>query len=318
MNKIRIILVATLFCTLSLLNTSSLYAQQISLSRLAVISDVHLMASALLKNKGKAFDDYISNDRKMLVESTELMDSVTRRLLAYQPQVVFLTGDLTKDGERISHELLVDRYLKPLKAQGIRVFIVPGNHDVNNPHAKIYDGDNTKRTTTITAYDFTHIYNDYGYGEALAKDAYSLSYVAQIDAKTRLIAVDACRYADNDFDNDVCVTAGRIKPQTMDFIKTETDKAHKLGMEVIMMMHHGIVSHFGWQDKIMEEYLVDNWKKDARKLAKMGIKVCFTGHFHAQDISERYGLTDIETGSTVSYPHSYFLQTQELQTTIIV
>lgn len=307
MNKIRIILVATLFCTSSLLNTSSLYAQQISLSRLAVISDVHLMAPALLKNKGKAFDDYISNDRKMLVESTELMDSVTRRLLAYQPQVVFLTGDLTKDGERISHELLVDRYLKPLKAQGIRVFVVPGNHDVNNPHAKIYDGDNTKRTTTITAYDFTHIYNDYGYGEALAKDAYSLSYVAQIDAKTRLIAVDACRYADNDFDNDVCVTAGRIKPQTMDFIKTETDKAHKLGMEVIMMMHHGIVSHFGWQDKIMEEYLVDNWKKDARKLAKMGIKVCFTGHFHAQDISERYGLTDIETGSTVSYPHSYRL-----------
>lgn len=94
MNKIRIILVATLFCTLSLLNTSSLYAQQISLSRLAVISDVHLMAPALLKNKGKAFDDYISNDRKMLVESTELMDSVTRRLLAYQPQVVFFNRRL--------------------------------------------------------------------------------------------------------------------------------------------------------------------------------------------------------------------------------
>ena len=159
MNKIRIILVATLLGTSSLLNTSSLCAQQNSLSRLAVVSDVHFMAPALLKNKGKAFDDYISNDRKMLVESTELMDSVTKRLLAYQPQVVFLTGDLTKDGERISHELLVDRYLKPLKAQGIRVFVVPGNHDVNNPHAKIYDGDNTKRTTTITAYDFTHISN---------------------------------------------------------------------------------------------------------------------------------------------------------------
>ena len=289
----------------ALLCTSALYAQQMPLKRLAVISDVHLMAPSLLQKEGKAFDNYIANDRKMLVESFELLDSVSKHLIAYQPQIIFITGDLTKDGERISHQLLVDRYLKPLKAQGIRIYVVPGNHDVNNPHAKVYNGDNAQRTTTVSAKDFTHIYNDYGYGEALATDPNSLSYVVQLDDKTRLIAVDACRYEDNDFDKDVCVTAGRIKPQTMDFIKSEADKAHKLGMNVIMMMHHGIVSHFKWQDKIMKEYLVNNWKKEAKRIAKMGIKVCFTGHFHAQDISYKYGLTDIETGSTVSYPHPY-------------
>lgn len=291
----------------ALLCTSALYAQQMPLKRLAVISDVHLMAPSLLQNEGKAFDNYIANDRKMLVESSELLDSVSKHLIAYQPQIIFITGDLTKDGERISHQLLVDRYLKPLKAQGIRIYVVPGNHDVNNPHAKVYNGDNAQRTTTVSAKDFTHIYNDYGYGEALATDPNSLSYVVQLDDKTRLIAVDACRYEDNNFDKDICVTAGRIKPQTMDFIQAEAQKAHKLGMNVIMMMHHGIVSHFKWQDKIMKEYLVNNWKKDAKRLAQMGIKVCFTGHFHAQDISNKYGLTDIETGSTVSYPHPYRL-----------
>ena len=291
----------------ALLCTSALYAQQMPLKRLAVISDVHLMAPSLLQKEGKAFDNYIANDRKMLVESSELLDSVSKHLIAYQPQIIFITGDLTKDGERISHQLLVDRYLKPLKAQGIRIYVVPGNHDVNNPHAKIYNGDNAQRTTTVSAKDFTHIYNDYGYGEALAADPNSLSYVVQLDDKTRLIAVDACRYEDNNFDKDICVTAGRIKPQTMDFIQAEAQKAHKLGMNVIMMMHHGIVSHFKWQDKIMKEYLVNNWKKDAKRLAQMGIKVCFTGHFHAQDISNKYGLTDIETGSTVSYPHPYRL-----------
>ena len=290
-----------------LLCTSALYAQQMPLKRLAVISDVHLMAPSLLQKEGKAFDNYIANDRKMLVESSELLDSVSKHLIAYQPQIIFITGDLTKDGERISHQLLVDRYLKPLKAQGIRIYVVPGNHDVNNPHAKVYNGDNAQRTTTVSAKDFTHIYNDYGYGEALATDPNSLSYVVQLDDKTRLIAVDACRYEDNNFDKDICVTAGRIKPQTMDFIQAEAQKAHKLGMNVIMMMHHGIVSHFKWQDKIMKEYLVNNWKKDAKRLAQMGIKVCFTGHFHAQDISNKYGLTDIETGSTVSYPHPYRL-----------
>lgn len=291
----------------ALLCTSALYAQQMPLKRLAVISDVHLMAPSLLQKEGKAFDNYIANDRKMLVESSELLDSVSKHLIAYQPQIIFITGDLTKDGERISHLLLVDRYLKPLKAQGIRIYVVPGNHDVNNPHAKVYNGDNAQRTTTVSAKDFTHIYNDYGYGEALATDPNSLSYVVQLDDKTRLIAVDACRYEDNNFDKDICVTAGRIKPQTMDFIQAEAQKAHKLGMNVIMMMHHGIVSHFKWQDKIMKEYLVNNWKKDAKRLAQMGIKVCFTGHFHAQDISERYGITDVETGSTVSYPHPYRL-----------
>lgn len=291
----------------ALLCTSALYAQQMPLKRLAVISDVHLMAPSLLQKEGKAFDNYIANDRKMLVESSELLDSVSKHLIAYQPQIIFITGDLTKDGERISHQLLVDRYLKPLKAQGIRIYVVPGNHDVNNPHAKVYNGDNAQRTTTVSAKDFTHIYNDYGYGEALATDPNSLSYVVQLDDKTRLIAVDACRYEDNNFDKDICVTAGRIKPQTMDFIQAEAQKAHKLGMNVIMMMHHGIVSHFKWQDKIMKEYLVNNWKKDAKRLAQMGIKVCFTGHFHAQDISNKYGLTDIETGSTVSYPHPYRL-----------
>lgn len=291
----------------ALLCTSALYAQQMPLKRLAVISDVHLMAPSLLQKEGKAFDNYIANDRKMLVESSELLDSVSKHLIAYQPQIIFITGDLTKDGERISHQLLVDRYLKPLKAQGIRIYVVPGNHDVNNPHAKVYNGDNAQRTTTVSAKDFTHIYNDYGYGEALATDPNSLSYVVQLDDKTRLIAVDACRYEDNNFDKDICVTAGRIKPQTMDFIQAEAQKAHKLGMNVIMMMHHGIVSHFKWQDKIMKEYLVNNWKKDAKRLAQMGIKVCFTGHFHTQDISNKYGLTDIETGSTVSYPHPYRL-----------
>ncbi len=274
---------------------------------MAIMSDVHLMAPQLLVREGKAIDDYIANDRKMLVQSPELLDSAVKHVVEYRPQVVLVTGDLTKDGERVSHELLVNRYLKPLEEQGTRVFVIPGNHDVNNPHAKVYDGDATKRTATISAEDFAHIYKEYGYGEAIARDAHSLSYVVQLDPKIRLIAVDACEYEENDFDKDICVTAGRIKPETMDFIARQAEEAHRQGMDVVMMMHHGIVSHFNWQDKVMKEYLVDNWRKQAQKIAKMGIKVCFTGHFHSQDVSEKYGLTDMETGSTVSYPHPYRL-----------
>lgn len=291
----------------SFLCSAATVAQTQSLHRMAIMSDVHLMAPQLLVREGKAIDDYIANDRKMLVQSPELLDSAVKHVVEYRPQVVLVTGDLTKDGERVSHELLVNRYLKPLEEQGTRVFVIPGNHDVNNPHAKVYDGDATKRTATISAEDFALIYKEYGYGEAIARDAHSLSYVVQLDPKIRLIAVDACEYEENDFDKDICVTAGRIKPETMDFIARQAEEAHRQGMDVVMMMHHGIVSHFNWQDKVMKEYLVDNWRKQAKKIAKMGIKVCFTGHFHSQDVSEKYGLTDMETGSTVSYPHPYRL-----------
>ena len=301
MNKFRYILLASI-----LLGTTA-FAQDEPLCRMAIMSDVHLMSPQLLVHEGKAFDEYIANDRKMLDQSPELLDTVTQHVESFHPQVVLVTGDLTKDGEKVSHELLVKRYLKPMEAQGIRVFVIPGNHDVNNPHAKAYDGDEAKRTASISATDFANIYKEYGYGEAIARDDHSLSYVVQLDAKTRLIAVDACEYENNDFDKDLCVTAGRIKPETMDFIKRQADEAHHKDMDVMMMMHHGIVSHFNWQDKVMGEYLVDHWRKQAKQIAKTGIKVCFTGHFHSQDVSQKYGLTDMETGSTVSYPHPYRL-----------
>lgn len=32
----------------------------------------------------------------------------------------------------------------------IQVYVVPGNHDINNPDAKTFDGDTTTPTATIT------------------------------------------------------------------------------------------------------------------------------------------------------------------------
>ena len=79
MNRLKIVLITTV------LDTSILYAQQTQLKRMTVVSDVHLMTPSLLRHKGTAFDSYIVNDRKMLVESTELLDSVSNSLANCQP-----------------------------------------------------------------------------------------------------------------------------------------------------------------------------------------------------------------------------------------
>ena len=79
MNRLKIVLITTV------LDTSIHYAKQTQLKRITVVSDVHLMAPSLLRHKGSAFDSYIANDRKMLVESTELLDSVSNSLANCQP-----------------------------------------------------------------------------------------------------------------------------------------------------------------------------------------------------------------------------------------
>ncbi|MBM6993383.1 MAG: metallophosphoesterase [Prevotella sp.] len=295
-----------IYCLCSL---TSLHAQQTQVSKLAILSDVHVMAPELLPQPGKAFDKYINADRKMLAESVELLDSAVAEVLRSGAQVVLMPGDLTKDGEYVSHRLLREHCLKTLEKQGIRVFVIPGNHDINNPHASVYQGDTAIRTRSVSPAEFAEIYHNFGYGEAIARDDHSLSYVVQLDPHTRLLALDACRYEDNDFGKNTCVTGGRLKKTTMEFIRQQMEDAKRHNCKVLTMMHHGLVAHWSLQPKIMGDYLIDDWKRNARKLARLGIRFVFTGHFHAQDIATlkagKHLISDIETGSTVSYPHAF-------------
>lgn len=112
--------------------------------KIAIISDLHVMAPELLVNEGTAFEQYLNRDRKMLRESLEILDSLVGDILELKPNLVLVTGDLTKDGERVSHQLVAGR-LQRLVDAGIQVLVVPGNHDINNPDARIYDGDTATR-----------------------------------------------------------------------------------------------------------------------------------------------------------------------------
>ena len=289
-----------IFLLATILLTISAQAQSV---RICVISDTHLMAPSLLKHDGKAFQDYLESDRKLLKESAELMDSAMARIIAAKPQALLITGDLTKDGELASHKLLAEHYLKPLRGRGIKIFIVPGNHDINNPHAAIYNGEKSVRTATVSAQQFAQIYTDCGFNTALARDTASLTYVAQLTPSIRLIAIDCCKYEENDFAANTCVTSGRIKAATLQFIAQQVADARQHGCKVLAMMHHGIAPHFRMQDLVLSEYLVDDFDRLARKFSEMGIRVVFTGHFHSQDIAREGNLVDVETGSIVSYPH---------------
>lgn len=296
MNYFKIILSLLLF---------AISAQAGNNLKIVILSDTHLMEPSLLRQEGKAYDDYVAHDRKMLTLSGDLMEQATQDILRLRPNCLLIAGDLTKDGETVSHLYLRDKFLKRIRQAGIEVYVIPGNHDVNNPHAVIFDGDSTTRVPSPNAKEFADIYHDYGYGNTLARDSHSLSYVTRLDENTRLLCLDACEYEENDFDKNTCETGGRLKPETMAFVKEQVADARKSGKRLLAMMHHGVVEHWKWQGKAMREYLVEDWKKVCRQFRKLGIEIVFTGHFHAQDIAKRGELYDIETGSLISYPSPY-------------
>ena len=293
-------------CILSFLLVAPSSVAQV---QIAVVSDVHVMNPSLLKQDGKAFTEYISQDRKMLRESASLLNAFTDSILHSSVKYLLIPGDLTKDGELVSHRYLIDNCLSRLKDAGITILVVPGNHDVNNPHAVEYQGDNKTRVATISRSDFAQIYNDYGYGQAIARDTASLSYVYQLTPRLRILALDATESDQNDFNKDICVTPGRLRPATLLFIKEQLANAKKQGITVIGMMHHGLLEHWQYQNKMIPGYVIDNNLPIASMMYNEGLRVMLTGHSHAQDITQYKGIYDVETGSLVSYPSPYRLIT---------
>jgi predicted phosphodiesterase len=216
------------------------------------------------------------------------------------PDIVLIPGDLTKDGEKVSHEAVAS-LLRLLENNGTKVFVIPGNHDVNNPEAVAYNGDNANPVPTIQARDFARIYGDFGYKNALCRDPNSLTYISQPYRGLWILGIDDCEYYNNTTTETV---AGIIKPETMIWILAKLSEAKQKNIMVLGMMHHGIMEHYAGQNQVDPGYVTENWETNSASLMNAGLKIMFTGHYHANDItlSSTNGnvLYDIETGSLVT------------------
>jgi DNA-binding beta-propeller fold protein YncE len=271
----------------------------------AVISDPHFY-DASLGVTGSAFEDYLAQDRKMIRESEAILASSVTTIKAKKPDFVIVSGDLTKDGELTSHQKFAG-YLARLEAAGIKVYVCPGNHDVNNPHAYSYSGDAKTPTATVSPAEFESIYANFGYGEAVYRDPASLSYIAEPVNGLWLFSIDSCKYEDN-LTTGHPETSGAIRPETLTWVLEKLAEARSSGKSVIAFMHHGVTEHYTGQSTAFADYVIDDWSDVSAKLAYAGLRLVFTGHYHANDITEttpgvgRPTLFDVETGSLVTYP----------------
>ena len=263
------------------------------------------MDPSLLIANGSAFQTYLAGDRKLLAESAAIDKSAIDAVVAQQPDILLVSGDLTKDGEYVSH-IAVSNLLARMAASGTKVFVIPGNHDVNNANALSFNGSITTPVPNVTPNQFSSIYAPFGYNQAIAKDPNSLAYVAEPAPGLWLLCMDSCQYSPGQDP-----TEGSFTPQRLSWITNELALARANGKVVIGMMHHGLMEHFPGQKTLFPEYVVDNYQTLAPLFASYGVKVVFTGHFHAQDVVQGTfngnTIYDIETGSTVTYPCPYRL-----------
>ncbi len=268
--------------------------------KIAIISDLHVMVPELLVNEGTAFEEYLARDRKMLRESVEILDTLIVSILELKPDLVLVTGDLTKDGERVSHEQVASQ-LERLTDAGIQVLVVPGNHDINNPDAKVFDGDTATSTDTITRREFAAIYRHAGYDTRSRRDPDSLSYCRDVTDNLSILAIDACMDRFNTF-----VSSGHLEPSTQQWLVKQAEQATAAGRRVIAMMHHHLVPHFHMEETLASPYMVDDAGQLCQRLIEAGVHVIFTGHLHISDISQvnlQPGtMVEIATAAAVGYP----------------
>ena len=269
-----------------------------------VFSDPHFY-DTVLGTGGPDFEKYLAQDRKMLIESREILQQAMRMMQDRDADFVLVAGDLTKDGEELCHTGLAEQ-LKVIEEAGYPVFVVPGNHDILNPHAVAFTPEGHEKVNTVNPEDFSTIYAEHGYNEALYRDSASLSYVAEPVDGLWLLALDSCDYWDN-FKDDYPQTDGRFSQETVGWLEMVLQQSIKQRKSVIALMHHGVVEHFSSQEKHYGEYIIDDYENVSEMLALYNVRLVFTGHFHAQDIArfstgEDKFLFDIETGSLVTYP----------------
>lgn len=243
--------------------------------KIVVLSDVHVMAKSL---EGTEFwNTTVQNSRKIAECSQPLFDQLVDTLKQQKPDLVLITGDLTEGGRLESHQYVKDK-LDELRAAGLRIFVIPGNHDL---------------TGTV---DFGEFYKDFGYSEATARE--ELSYVAEPFPGLTLLGINSG-------------TDGKLSEETLNFAVTQARAATEKGNQIICMMHHALLPHICYANVLIPSSNVADWENVREQLACAGIRVVLSGHFHVSDIAMDLTndlsrpIYDISTGSIVSYPSDY-------------
>ena len=257
---------------------------------LLTATDPHFIAPGLTDH-GAYFTALTENsDGKLMRCSEEIIDAFLAEAIAQKPEALLLTGDLTFNGALLSHTALAAK-LHAAEEQGLRIYVLPGNHDLDNPSAASFSGESFTRVASATAEDFRRIYADFGFDEALSIDTDSLSYVAALNEDTRLLMLDF------NTRHDPC----GISDKTLAWVGAQLKDARDAGMKLLTAGHQNIFQ----LTMFRAGYVIQNAEKLAALFREYGVTLYLSGHLHCQHWKTEDGLTEIATSALSVSPCQY-------------
>jgi 3',5'-cyclic AMP phosphodiesterase CpdA len=247
---------------------------------LFVATDLHYLAKEL-NDQGDAFQAYMANsDGKMLHYITDIVDAFAQDIIKKKPEVLIISGDLTNNGERESHREMAEKLAEVEEASGTRIYVIPGNHDIQNPWARGFQGEEQYVTDSIQAEEFAKFYNQFGYEEAISKDESSLSYLAAPSEDLYLLMLDTNIYEFNEMLGSP-MTNGQLKPETLVWIRECSKLAKEKNAQIITVMHHNLYNH----SKLLNAgFTIDRSSEVLQVFQECDLKLVLSGHIHIQDI----------------------------------
>lgn len=259
---------------------------------LFIATDPHFISPALTDH-GSFFMRMIENgDGKLVHYTDELTDAFVHQVIKEKPDCLILSGDLTFNGARKSHEDLAAK-LRQIDQSGIPVLVLPGNHDLYCYAAAQFSGDGYTLAERISSEDFAAIYHDLGFDLAVNRDPYSLSYIAEPIPGVRILMLDT----------NTQFMEGIVAQNTFAWLENVLSQARQDGAKVIAVSHQNLYAH---SSLLYDGYVILNAAMLKSRYEQYGVAANFSGHVHMQHIMDPEGqIPEVVTSSLAVSPCQY-------------
>lgn len=263
-----------------------------------LVTDTHFFDESF-KRTGPAYENRSKTDQKCVAETPAIIDAGFGQLAGDTDcDVILIPGDLVYRGEYQSHVGFRNRLYK-LKEQGKRIYITTARHDYAGDPVE-FDGDDLVPVKGMEREELREFYGDFGFSEALGEHRQTMSYTVQLAEHIRLLALNC--------DGDMKNFRGLYDDQ-MQWALEEIKKAHEAGDYIFAIMHYPLLP-FSPVMNLIDDAKITDWEKRAAEFADNGLDLIFTGHMHAQaitDFTSKNGnvITDVQTGCFVGCPCAY-------------
>ena len=265
--------------------------------RIMLASDLHYLAPELYQDS-QIFTQLISAaDGKAAMYSKELLAALLDEARHQQPDVLVLSGDLTFNGERLSHQELADA-MRSLATEGIPVVVIPGNHDINSPSPVRYLPYSYEPTDNVDSQAFGEIWSGLTAEEMTGPGFCGLFRVTN---DVWLAMGDYSLYENGAVSSFGLATAGHLQ-----WVNEAANAAAKAGATMISVSHQALVPHTSFAS---DAYRVWYGEQAVGALVGAGCRLNLSGHMHMQHITTLGRMTDIATGAWSMTPHHYAIIT---------